>query len=119
MNTKPRFTNEQQIIDAIDRCRSMAANKLAESERLRDHAIAIYKELGDSQAKRTPSGYGAAYVEADEAQEKSKKLRRAATNLLDKKAKMLGEKLSEFRTKPLIPLDGKQGIGDMSVEGVK
>lgn len=117
MKTK-RFTDANQIIAAIDKCHTMAHEKLAEADKLEKKSRAIYKRLYDAGAVWSASERGSAFVDADELMEQSKKLRRAAANLIDKKSKKLGEKLAEFRTRAVVPLNGQLGLGDMSVEGI-
>lgn len=80
-----RFATEEQIIKAIDKCHEKAAEKYREAEKLdliADHLFKYPEAAEDAKMKR---------LEASQ-------IRASAHNLINKKAKKLGEKLSEFRT---------------------
>lgn len=117
MKTK-RYTSEQQILDAIDRCHVLAHEKLAEADRLEARAKECFKAAHLNGDTWNPDKIGMMITAGDEDLENSRKLRKAATSLLENKAWKLGEKLSELRTGAVVPLTGQLGLGDMSVEGV-
>ena len=83
-----RYTTEEQIIKDIDKCYAKAAALSKEAEDLDRIADELFKypdAVEDAKLKRSDAG----------------RMRLTANNLLNKKAKKLGEKLSEFRTATL------------------
>jgi len=82
---KRRYTLAQQIIDDIDKCYAKAQVLAKHAEQLDLEADALFKDPGwgeHAKAKR---------LEAS-------RVRLRANNLINKKAKNLGAKLSEFLT---------------------
>lgn len=82
---KRRYTKESEIIAAIDRCYKNAQSLALEAEHLDKVADELFKypdAVEDAKCKRLMAA----------------KTRQRANNLVNKKAKKLGEKLSEFRT---------------------
>lgn len=99
---KKRYTNENQILAEIDRQKQRAIDLLSEAESLEASARELFKipEMVE---------------DAGQKKEEAKRLRKLSANIIDKRLPRLGNKLSEFRTQPLIALNGQQGIGDESV----
>ena len=89
---KKRYTTEAQIISAIDRCYSRAWELSKEAEQLDAIADNLFK-------------YSDAVEDAKGKRLQAAKIRQSANNLVNKKAKKLGEKLSEFRTGLIIGTD--------------
>ena len=87
---KKRFTEESQIIAAIDKCHSLAETLAKEAEAMdlkADELFRVRETVEDAKLKRLMAS----------------KIRQRANNLKNKKAKKLGEKLSEFRTGLISP----------------
>jgi uncharacterized coiled-coil DUF342 family protein len=83
--SKKRFTSEEQILKAIDKCH--------------EESVVYYKmaEEWDKQADEMfRDGTRVEFAKEMRAAAKAKRIR--AFNLVNKKAKYLGEKLPEFRT---------------------
>ena len=83
-----RYTKEEQILKDIDKCYAKAAALSQEAEVMDRIADELFKHpdaVEDAKLKRGDAG----------------RMRLTANNLLNKKAKKLGEKLSEFRTATL------------------
>lgn len=80
-----RFTTEEQIIKAIDKCHEKAAEHYREAEKLDAIADNLFK-------------YPEAAEDAKLKRLEASRIRTTAHNLINKKAKKLGEKLSKFRT---------------------
>lgn len=92
-----RWKSETEIIKAIDQCYEFSNKALAEAELAQQTADRNIKEaynfeatdVGRAAGLRNSAGFELA---------KAKKLRRKAANYIEKKARRLGVKLSEFRT---------------------
>lgn len=82
---KKRFTEEAQIIAEIDRCHAKSKEWFTMAEEWDAEADQLFKE-------------GERIEYAKELRELAKAKRTRAYNLVHKKAKYYGEKLSEFRT---------------------
>jgi uncharacterized protein YdaU (DUF1376 family) len=80
-----RYTTEEQIIKDIDKCHAKASALSKEAEQLDIIADELFK-------------YPEAVEDAKLKRGDASRMRLTANNLLNKKAKKLGEKLSEFRT---------------------
>jgi len=83
-----RYTTAEQIIKDIDKCYAKAAalsHEAAMLDRIADELFKHPDAVEDAKLKRGDAG----------------RMRLTANNLLNKKAKKLGEKLSEFRTATL------------------
>lgn len=120
MSTKTtRFTSERQILDAIDRNRKNGENSIIRAAESEQQAREMFRLAWD--AEQAGDGTKANYLrkEGNRLLEESKRTRKYATMLLERKAKRLSERLAEFRTGSVVPLFGLKGVGDMSVEGVK
>lgn len=89
---KKRYTDESQIIHDIDTCYRLASKASKEAEDLDNQADELFRipnMIEDAKGKRL----------------RAAKTRQRANNLINKKAKKLGEKLAEFRTvtMPIVP----------------
>ena len=82
---KKRYTTADQITKAIDRCYAQAQELAKEAENMDEVAYELFK-------------YRETVEDAKNRRLQASMLRLRANNLLNKKAKKLGEKLSEFRT---------------------
>lgn len=83
-----RCTTESQIIAAIDKCYSNAqklSEEAAKLDEIADNLFRYPEAVEGAKCKRLLAA----------------KTRQRANNLTNKKAKKLGEKLSEFRTAPM------------------
>ena len=80
-----RYTTEEQIIKDIDKCYAKAA--------VLSHEAAMLDRIADELFKHPDAVEGAKLKRGD-----ASRMRLTANNLINKKAKKLGEKLSEFRT---------------------
>lgn len=109
-----RFRTESEILAAIDRCKADAHAKLVKAEALEAEAKELGKRLYDAGAVWSKTDD--AFAQVDYLIDQATSLKRAAKRLLDTRAKRLGEKLSEFRTRAVVPLTEQLGIGDDSVK---
>jgi len=82
---KRRYTTAAQIIKAIDKCHASAQEWQREAEKMDAIADALFK-------------FPEAAEEARGRREEASRMRLKANNLVNKRAKKLGEKLSEFCT---------------------
>lgn len=102
-----RFKTEAEIIAAIDECH-------AESKRIGEEADnneLTAKELFKNAPNEKNQGIAAGMINRGKTLlTEAKKMRKREASLIDGKAKRLGAKLSEFRTKLL-----GVGVGDESV----
>lgn len=102
MRRLKRYTSEDQIRLDIDKERQRAVDLLGEAESLESTARELFKipEMVE---------------DAKEKVAQAKYLRRSSARIIDTKLPKLGNRLAELKTAPLIPLDGRDGIGDASV----
>ena len=92
-----RYTTEEQIIRDIDKCYAKAWSLSKEAELLDRIADELFNHAGaveDAKLKRGDAS----------------RMRLTANNLVNKKAKKLGEKLSEFRTAIMLPITDDQSV---------
>jgi hypothetical protein len=94
MKSKPRFTSEQQILEAIDRAEKRAMAWALRAEAL-DKAVAMVRRTG-----KAPDGFD--YMEAEEQAAKLWSMQRTTK---DKALPLLKRKLAEFRTTTMPFLD--------------
>jgi hypothetical protein len=113
MKTKRRFTSEEEILKAIELCHVRAKANLVQADWHEDEAKRLFKlshekelEWEKKGGKRDP--FRNEFQEVWQLQDKGKTelslmeaCRKRARNLIDKKAKRLGDKLSQFRTELL------------------
>lgn len=124
---KRRFTTEKQLLDAIDHCHASAKEKLAKADQREDEAkqtfkLAYEKELELAAKKTEKDHHWAQYREVvnmqnrgNELLSEAQRLRKSASNVVENKAKRLGNKLSQIRT-CLLPFKEKEiRVKDRSV----
>ena len=88
---KRRYTLAQQIIDDIDKCHTEAKQLAEQAEQLDKDADQLFKD-------------GPEWSEyAKHKRLEASQVRLRANDLINKKAKKLGKKLSEFLTGTIIP----------------
>jgi len=107
----PRFTTEEEILEAIDRNRKRGN---AAMKRAGEYEIAAKMMFQRAYVEKSEL----LRIEGNKFLDKSKATLKYATMLLGPRAKKLGERLSEFRTNTCFNFSGQKGVGDASVEGV-
>lgn len=98
MKPKPRYRTEEQILERIERSKTLAAESLARADLADMAADNLFQDVLKLE-------------EAKQKREEAHRLRRRATRIMDHLLHQLGEKLSEFRTPQLPVLDN----GDRSI----
>lgn len=122
MSRQKRYTHVSQINADIDRCHADSRRKLAEAEQQDTEANAFFSAASDLYEKASNAQSHDARKALQEAaanqknngnmrREEARKLRLAATNLVEKKARKLGCKAAEFQTLTLPGI-----VPDASVE---
>jgi hypothetical protein len=103
MKTSRRYTSEQQILDAIDKTHQAAIDLLYQAE-------VIEAQIKVLQLDGTTFTMNGSTI--DDLRFESKKLRKQADYQVEKRAKKLGLRLSEFRTMllPIPDMGGEDGV---------
>lgn len=94
--TRPRYRDEASILKHIDDTKALAVSKLAQAELLKDASMNWFREAAREDLSQ--EDMMSAKLNGLAALENSKKLGKAATNLLEKKLPKLGVKLAQMRT---------------------
>lgn len=90
---RKRYNSEEEIIAAIDKCKTVATDKLIKADGIEQWIEQIKKD-----AKKAAEC--AEQIKWERC--KIRRLRKQANNLIEKRVKLLGRKLAEFRTE-IIP----------------
>lgn len=106
---KKRFKSEKQILEAIAKCHDLSQRRLMEADATDAEADAAFRRANtlsdiNPQAAQAAGEFGS-YKRAE-----AKKKRKTATNLIQNKAKKLGQKLSEFRIMLMPGMPGDDSV---------